>query len=119
MYPPVYDRFSSNPQIVAVVGDRIFGHGEAPELTNKPYIVWQSLNGSPLICLGEAPNTDRWTIGIYIYAVNTTDLLNLMQVIRDEIYAFGGTVTDFSDDIRDEETRLFTATIAFDWFYPR
>lgn len=117
MTAPIFKVCAASPAVTALLGTgptRLYPHGEAPEGTAKPYVVWQVVSGSPLNYLNGQPDTDRYGLQIDVYADTATSADAVVTAMRKAIgrYAY---VTGFGVDTRDAETKNYRKGFDVSW----
>lgn len=80
----------------------------------KPYMVWQTIGGTPENYLGDRPEVDTFSIQIDIYADSSAEARKVagevIEAIETESY-----VTNYSGEDRDPETGDFRFSFDVDW----
>jgi hypothetical protein len=96
----------------------LYPFGEAPQLTARPYAVWQVVGGEPENYLGNVPDIDGMSLQIDVYAaeaeVARTVARALRTVIELEAYVVG-----YNGEWRDTETRAYRCSFTVDWLVDR
>lgn len=126
MFPPLYTTLQASPEVRALLGarPRFWQFGEAPALdpqsraTQTPYATWLLVAGAPFNTLSEAPDRDRQTVQIDVWATTEADAVAAAKAVRAQLE----TVTHclgFRTLPRDAETRLFRVSLDFDWLWGR
>jgi hypothetical protein len=118
MLPPIYQTLKNNSAVFAIVGNRIYLHGEAVQDTAKPYIVWQMIAGVPENTMSELPQIDSMAIQIDCYHQSASGILTLAKAVRDAIEPYAH-ITNMPINERDNETKLYRIAIDIDWWYSR
>lgn len=118
MLPPVYRTLHDDAAVKAIVGTRIYAHGDAPPDTERPYITWQVIVGTPENSLADAPDIDRWVLQINCWHPQEADVETLAKAVRDVVQQHGY-VTDMPGNRRDTETKLYWIAIRMDWLLHR
>jgi len=119
MLPPVFATLKASAEIKAIVGSnppRIYRHGAAPQYTDKPYISWLLVSGTPENNLSDRPPTDRQQIQIDAWHQTDSGVEVLARTIRDVIEDVA-ICTQVILDEQETETKLFRIALQFDWFY--
>lgn len=121
MLAPIYPTIST-PAVQAIVGDRIYGKGMAPQGVATPYITWFTVSGDPYLNLSEAPHADSDAIQIDCWAGPTDDqegvCNQLAQAVRDEMDA-AGQACRIIIDTREADTKLFRIGLQVDFIHSR
>lgn len=118
MLPPLYAALVTAPAVVAIVADRIYPHGEAPQDVTRPYITWQMINGTPENSLSDLPDIDRCTLQINCWHPTSTGVVQLATAARAAVESHGH-VTGIPVNQREPETRLYWIAIQMDWLLHR
>lgn len=121
MYAPLFITASSSPAVVGLLGvspTRIYPFGEAPEKATRPYVVWQTVGGSPENYLDRRPDIDRFSTQIDVYAETATSALEVAKALIDAIepHAY---VTGYNGETRDTETKDYRYSFDVDWLTER
>jgi hypothetical protein len=121
MLPPVFNTLQAALPVTAIVGNRVFRHGTAPQGVRQPYVTWFAVNVGPENTLSETPAVDRVTIQLDIWCGGSDgDALceQAAEAIRDAIETVAH-VTNQPIDARDPQTKLWRHAIEADWFFGR
>jgi hypothetical protein len=121
MLPPVYNTLHGDAAVVALVGDRIYRHGRAPQDVAHPYLTWFLVVGTPENTLSERPGMDRMQVQVDVWhggANGDKKVEQLAEAVRDAIEPWAHMVSQPVDE-REAETRLWRQALVFDWFIPR
>jgi hypothetical protein len=89
MLPPVYQLLANTSAVVAIVGDRIAGHGEVPQDTTRPYITYFTVTGQPFDQISGAPCSDRDSEQIDCWHDTRPGIRKLAFAVRDALDAAG------------------------------
>lgn len=117
MFPAIYQLLLT-PDVAAILGDRLYGHGGAPQGTTAPYAVWSVVNDEPSVNLSSAPGSDRFTINVDLYSDTDDGIEQLTGAVRDAIESFS-TVTGMPLDGQEPETGLYRVALQFDYWSMR
>jgi len=88
MNPPIFTIAAAASTVTALLGAdpvRFFPFGEAPDVTEMPYAVWQTVSGSPENYLAGVPSIDSWLVQVDIYAKRGTTARTVAEALRDAI----------------------------------
>lgn len=118
MLPPIYNILSTDPAVAAVVGARIYPHGEAPQHVTRPYVTWYLVASVPENELGGAPDIDKASLQVDCWDLTSVGVMQLAQVVRDALQPHC-VLTAFLLDQRDTETRLYRFAIQADYLLAR
>lgn len=122
MQPPIYPVCAAVPAVTALLGSaptRLYPFDEAPQGTALPYAVWRVIpGGRPENHLGDAPDIDRWSLQVDVYARTGNDATAVTEALRDAIEPHAHIVR-WGDQDTDPDTR--NKHIGFDvsWYVPR
>jgi hypothetical protein len=121
MFAPIY-RTIRTPAVQAIVGDRVYGSGLAPQGVATPYITWFTVSGDPYDNLSSAPDADNDTIQIDCWAGPGDDqelvCMNLARAVRDALDA-AGQATRIVAHTREDDTRLFRIGLQVEFIHNR
>jgi hypothetical protein len=118
MLPPVFKTLTADAAVVALVADRIFRHGSAPQGTPVPYITWQLVGGLPENNLSELPPFARMAIQVDCWHTDDDGVETLARAVRNAIEPVA-CMTGIPVDDRDPETLNYRIALQFDWFVGR
>lgn len=118
MLPPIYSTLTAASAVTAIVGDRIYPHGEAPQGALHPYVTWQTISGVPQITLSDAPDIDQISIQIDCWHRSSTGIVQLASAVRQAIEVQAH-VTNAVMSGREPDTRLYRAMIELDYWLDR
>lgn len=121
MLPPIYNTLRNSSAVLALVGSRIYRHGNAPQGVIAPYITWTLITGTPENHLSGTPPVDRQTVQIDCWAdADTGDkgVEALATAVRDALEP-SAHMTGQPVDQRETETRLWRIALQFDWWLDR
>lgn len=119
---PVFGLLSANSSITSIVGltpPRIFEDTVPQEhAMNRPYIVWNTVGGTPLNYLDQVPAMDSGRVQIDVYASGKLACKTLAKLVRDTLephaHMIGTPVSMFEVD-----TKLFRYLLEFQFFTAR
>ncbi|EOC5483499.1 DUF3168 domain-containing protein [Pseudomonas aeruginosa] len=116
MFPPIYEKCSSNAVVKIVLGNpvRLYPFGQAPQITTVPYAVWQTVTGLPENFLGNVPDLDTFTIQIDIYADSASQVRDVARALRDAIEPLAY-VTAWRGESIDPDTKRYRYSLDVDW----
>lgn len=117
MIPPVYEALSAFAAVTALVGDRIFRNGVAPQAIDAPYIVWSVPTGFAHNSLDGAC-ADQMTVQIECWSKSAEELDEMMLAVSAAIEPHA-VLDAYLGDERDEESRLWGRGMTFDWILVR
>lgn len=118
MLPPVYTALKEDTSVSAIVGNRIYRHGNAPQDVTRPYVTWFLVTGTPENTLCDRPDVDRMTLQIDCWHQTDAGIELLADSVRDALEPFGH-VTGIVINERDQETKLYRIGIQMDWWLNR
>jgi hypothetical protein len=104
--------------VAALIAQRFYGFGEAPEKVEKPYAVWQMVGGFPENKLAGIPDEDSFTTQIDAYATKEETARLIAEAIRDALEPHGY-VTSYNFEGRDPDTRLCRYSLTMEFMMPR
>lgn len=118
MLPPIYDILTASPAVSAIVGTRIYPHGEAPHDVARPYVTWFLVSDVPQNLLDAAPDIDRATVQVDCWHPTSAGVVQLASAVRSAIEPRAH-VTNIFLNGREPETRLYRFAIQLDYWQPR
>lgn len=122
MLPLVFELLHGDSDVAALVEDRIYRHGEAPEGVEAPYVTWFVVSAPPENALGEAPRIDRFELQIDCWSDNEgagdegveTLATAVRNVIETQHY-----VNSIVINGKDPETRRYRIGMSMTWWLDR
>lgn len=122
MLPQVFSILSGDTSVAALVGTRIYRHGNAPQGVTAPYITWFVVSGIPENELSDLPRIDRYQVQVDCWSSNTgggdTQIEALAEAVRDAIEPHAHMVAVVANGI-DYETQRLRLGMSFDFWTPR
>lgn len=118
MLPPIYNILSADADVAAIVGTRIYPHGEAPQNVNRPYVTWFLVASVPENDLGGAPDIDRSTVQIDCWHQTAIGVVELARAARFAIEPYAH-ITNIFLNQREPETKLYRFALQLDYLLPR
>ena len=121
MFAPIFAVCAADPAVTALLGSsplRIYPFGEAPEGVPKPYMVWQTIGGSPENYLAHRPDIDGFGLQIDVYGLCVTQTRDVAKAIRNAI-ELKATITRWGGDSHDPKTKTYRYSFDVDWLVPR
>jgi hypothetical protein len=117
MLPPIFQTLQASPTVTALVANRIFRHGSAPQdvVTVRPYVTWQLVSAIPANTLSELPSIDNNTIQVDCWSEIDAQVETLAEAVRDAIEPYAH-MTGILIDSRETDTKLFRISLQFDWW---
>lgn len=119
MFPPVFSVATSSSEVLSLLGynpTRLYLFGEAAQTTPKPYAVWQLASGTPENYLSQAPDLDRITTQIDVYATTASSARNVARALRD---AFEGErncyIVGWRGESKEAATNLYRVSFDVEW----
>lgn len=121
MLAPIFKTINT-PAVRAVVGNRIYGKGIAPQGTPTPYITWFTVVGDPYLNLSDAPHGDIDMIQIDCWSgsgdADEGVANQLAKAVRDALDA-AGQANRVIADTRETDTMLFRISLQTDFIHDR
>lgn len=118
MLPPIYTILSGDSGVAALVGTRIYPHGEAPEGVARPYVTWFMVTGIPENELDDLPSVDRCPVQIDCWSETSAGVVALAMAVRDAVESHSHmTAAPFNG--REPETKLYRIAIQIDYWLSR
>lgn len=125
MFPPLFATLFASTAVKAIFGSapmRVYPFGEAPAKGETgyavPYVVFQTITGSPENYLNEAPDLDGWRVQVDVYALTVTAARNGARALRDAVEPVAY-VASFNTETWDQPTGLFRYSFDVSFQTPR
>lgn len=118
MLPPIFNILTAAPAVSAIVGQRIYPHGEAPQDVSRPYVTWFVVSGVPENVLDGVPDMDRSTVQIDCWHQTSAGVVQLASAVRNAIEPHAH-VTNLFLNQREPETKLYRFALQLDYLLPR
>ena len=123
MTPPIFVLCSADTTLQGLLTSgaghfKLYPFGEAPELTDDPYVVWQVIDGSPENYISNVPDIDAYTIQVDVYADEASESRAIAAAIQNVIESVAH-VTRYNGEWRDPDTRAYRCSFSVDWFVDR
>lgn len=118
MFPPVYQTLRTNATVIALVADRISRHGDIPQDSTRPYIVWQIVLGQPYDQISGMPCGDFTTVQIDVYHPHDAGVQQLGVAVRAALDTAGHANRVVINN-RDPETKLYRVGLEADFITQR
>ncbi|WP_341520711.1 DUF3168 domain-containing protein [Pseudomonas sp. G.S.17] len=121
MYPPLFAVCSADQAVTALLGTgttRIYLFGLAPDKVVKPYVVWQSIGGSPENVLSGRPDMDGHALQVDVYALTAQSAREVATAIQRAI-ELECTITGYNGESRDPVTMSYRSSFDIDWIVSR
>lgn len=118
MGPPIFLVCSTDPGVIALIGSgvdcRIYSFGEAPEGVEKPYVVWNLIDGIPENYLADRPDADGFTLQVDVYATSAVAATQVTVALRDAL-ELNANITRWGASGRDPTTKDYHRSFDIDW----
>ncbi len=114
MLPPVYRWLRESVALVALVDDRIYPAGRAPQDVQKPYITWQQVSGVPENYTDDDPDAKASRVQVNCWAAEHTGSVQLAVLADAALRPHGQKQLDLPDE-PDPETGTFV--FRQDWLF--
>jgi hypothetical protein len=118
MLPPITATLSAAPAVAALVADRIYRHGAAPQAVAAPYITWFMVDAVPENNLSDAPGVDRCPVQIDCWHTTDAGVVALATAARNAIEPHAH-ITGVPVNLREPETKLYRIGLQLDWWLLR
>lgn len=113
MLPNLFLPLKDDTDVSAIVGNRIYRHGNAPQDVTKPYITWFLVTGVPDNNLSEPPPSDRMTCQVDCWHPTDLGIEQLAINVRNVLETLGH-ITSIVVNERDADTKLFRLAFQVD-----
>jgi hypothetical protein len=117
MLPTVFATLQASPAVVALVGDRVFRHGAAPQGVVRPYVTWATAGGAPENALDGAC-ADAFRLQVDCWSDGDAQVEQLAAAVRAAMET-DAVLVAYTADERDFDTQRFRIGFAFDWILSR
>jgi len=109
MLSPVFTSCEHDADVKAQLGSspRIYAFGAAPDGVASPYVIWQTVSGTPENVLHGAPEYDNYRVQITVYAKSQADAVNAARAVRDRLERVADVVS-YNGEGRDPDTKEFS-----------
>lgn len=122
MLPSVYAILTADAAVSALVGTRIYRHGEAPQKVAGPYVTWFLVSGTPENELSARPRVDRLEVQVDCWSANTgggdAGVEALAVAVRDALEPVAH-MTGIIANEQDFETRRYRLGMQFTFWLSR
>lgn len=118
MLPPVYATLHDNAAVAALVADRIYAHGDAPQTVAKPYVTWQLIAGTPLLNLSDTPPADQMSVQVDCWHTTAAGIEAVAEAVRNALEAVTH-ITSVNVNLREPATKLYRIGMQADWWLTR
>lgn len=126
MFPPLFAALDASAAVRILFGPnplRVYAAGEAPADVQTPYVVWQTITGSPENYLAGVPDMDGFTTQIDVYGRAGGDrpltaIRTAAQAVRDAIET-EAYIVGWRGESREPDTNLYRISFDVDWLTPR
>lgn len=121
MFPPIFSVCAADPGVTALLGTspmRLNPFGEGEQGDPVPYAVWQVVGGAPENHLGDAPDVDRYSLQVDVYAATGASASAVAAAMRDAIepHAY---ITRWGAQETDPDTGHRRIGFDVSWHVPR
>lgn len=123
MLPKVYLALMNDPAVTALIGNRAYRHGSAPQGVTYPYVTWGVPAGDATIVFDQT-DADQFRVQVDCWSSQDADKNGIAGVetvaaaVRAALEPYAHLVA-YTNDERDPDTQAFRLGFAFDWWYPR
>lgn len=104
--------------LVPALGNRIAPFGEIEQESVLPYLVWQTVVGTPENYLDDLPDVDKTRVQLDVWAATGAQAEAVAQSVRDALEPVGYMIS-YGNTTRDPDTRAFRFGQDFDFITPR
>lgn len=122
MLPLVYKIITEDSSAAAIVGNRVYRHGAAPQKVTAPYVTWSVVSGEPENDMTSTPRTDRFEVQVDCWSDNDGSGDAGIEALANAVRAAmetAGYMTRYSANDRDFETQRFRISMDFTLFVHR
>ena len=121
MYPPIFETASASAAVTALIGSspvRLWPFAQAPENSTLPYVVWQTIGGSPENYINNAPDIDQFSLQVDVYGTGAASVRAVAAALRDAIQG-AANIVSWRGESTDFETKNYRFTFDVDWLVKR
>jgi Ni,Fe-hydrogenase I large subunit len=117
MLPPVYPLLMASTAVQALIADRAYRHGSAPQGVARPYVTW-SVPGGFAENAFDGASADVFRLQVDCWADTDDTIEALASAVRAAIEPAAHLVA-YTADERNFETRRYRIGMAFDFILAR
>ena len=117
MLPAVYKALTDDAAVYALVGNRVYRHGMAPQGVTAPYVTWHEGGGTASNTFNGA-DADQWRVQVDCWSDKDGQVETVAAAVRAVMEANGNLIAYVADG-RDTETQRFRFGMSFDWILGR
>lgn len=118
MLPNVYAALMASADVVALIADRAYRHGRAPQGVASPYVTWSVPGGAAQIVLDTRTDADQYRLQVDCWSETDTEVETLAAAVRAALEPVAVLVA-YTGDERDPDTQKFRMSFAVDWIIGR
>lgn len=121
MYPPIFAVLNASAAVKALIGSgpvRAYPFGDAPQDVALPYVVWQTVSGSPENYINQVPDIDLFSLQVDVYAASSASARSVAAAVRDAVEPSAHIVA-WRGEGRDPDTKHYRYSFDVDWFVHR
>lgn len=118
IYPPVFTHLSASSAVTAIVGNRIYRHGDGVQDGARPYLTFYA-SIAPENTLSELPAIDRCSVTVDCWSPDDAQVEALFTAVRDAIEPHAHLISVPIDNRDRKDTKLFRISLQFDYWHPR
>lgn len=122
MQPNIFPILRGDSAVRALIGTRVYPHGEAPQKVVAPYVTWFVLSGNPENYLSDPTTVDAISVQVDCWSDNTgtgsTGVKTLQKAVRKALEKYHY-CTGLNFDGRDFETQRYRMSMTFDFWQAR
>jgi hypothetical protein len=116
--PDLTNTLENDAAVIALLGQRVFPFGEAPQDTPYPYATWQQIAGTPENYLAGRSNMDHLVVQFDVWAKTGSSAEACANAVRYALELLSYLV-DFTTEPRDPDTGAYRFRLQFDFWKPR
>ncbi len=121
MFAPIFSICSKDSEVLSYLGDspvRLFAFGDAPQNTQTPYAVWQTVSGLPSTFINEVPDIDSYVVQVDVYSDSMSEARDTAKAIRNAVEPHAN-ITAWRGEFTDTTTLLRRYSFDITWFVNR
>lgn len=121
MLPAIFPIIKDASAVTALIGTnpvRCYRHGSAPQGTERPYLTWYVVAGTPENTLSDTPRVDSYMVEVDAWSDDPTQVETLAAAVRDAIEPHAA-MTSVAVNNRDAETLMYRIGLTFNFWRHR
>lgn len=117
MLPAVFALITGDSDASALIGTRVYRHGDAPQGVSRPYVTWFVAGGGPENTF-ELPSIDQYSVQVDCWSDSDAEVESVAESVRSAIES-SYHVTSVIANSRDPETMRYRIGMVFTFWADR